>query len=977
MLKNLLTKLILQNNNLSFDNFDGNHELNDYFKYLINGQYFKFVSLPFISQNILRDSKLLDATTNYTENENIDLFSYLDNIVDNIENNLQYLPSEIQQACQLLFAVFLLQCFVITNFSGPKLPFESTDNELGFIGMLSGKAVENNEFKTKLHTESISLLTIGGFVPYHLVDSPIFLVLSLRLFERLQNTNISLLDAKTRHLETTDIVERSLHSNNGSSDTYLGGTIYWWRCRALQVQQSLLPEVSSELTSLSLRLLSNKTVDTLIDKVNINSEHNQSILIAYHLEIANISIAGDLESQTLDSIISANKVSQLELVLTGCKAKMTKYQQKSTATLTVLARSHASLLRTEQAEKTFNPQDVKLNDDLFLEKPEYDSLGDDEILNADEVKEEDEFIKRIKLDYSNMNSFESSSKIESFSKKLLPVAMKETDIPEVLRDIDPNNQPNLVNMDYVQLLLRMQAILNNTPVGNSLVNEELIALIQRVLFSSENSANWLIFARALWYRSLLETTRSRTVERGVLQLYSLVEELGVSSENTARLFPKTDDEVDFPEEFRNSDTNPNKVLANSIRLKYIYYLPLMPKWEMDSKLAEKLLELGALKSALDIYERLQKWTDAALCYASTGDSSRGIELINKALDQDPNDARSLSVLGDIKNDPKLWEKAWEIGRYANAKRNLAKYYYNPPKDSGLERNVQKAIDNMYECLSANPINFDNWYFYGCMGLEIGNFELSAEAFTRCISLEETNSYAWSNLASALIKLNKLPEAFNALQKSVNSGDSAKKSWKIWENYMLVAVKLGKWNEVLYASVVLLNRKKELDQKEGSIDLPIMEKLAELLVSEPFNEDQRQSYFQKNCLDFICNMVPSVVLHDSRIWRIIAKVDLWRKKPWLALEDYEKAYRAVINNPDLITDETVWKLAVSTCEDLVSAYENFGDLEGRHGAGDVICKDWKFKAKSTIRSLISKGKSSWEYTAEYEQLQELKSQFTKK
>ena len=140
------------------------------------------------------------------------------------------------------------------------------------------------------------------------------------------------------------------------------------------------------------------------------------------------------------------------------------------------------------------------------------------------------------------------------------------------------------------------------------------------------------------------------MERGVLQLYSLVEELGVASEQTARLFPKTEDEINFPVKFRKAD-DINQPLTNAIRLRFIYLIPLMPKWSLDSKLAEKLLELGALKSALEIYERLEKWTDAALCYASTGDSKKGIQLINKALEIDPNDARSCSVIGDITQKP--------------------------------------------------------------------------------------------------------------------------------------------------------------------------------------------------------------------------------------------------------------------------------------------------------------------------------------
>ena len=974
-LKQLLVKLTLQND--KFGDFGSNSDelpadLPKCLTSLINGHYLQFLRSDVVKA-VFQSEEISKATEEYINNADAHLLQYLTMLTTCAQNALDKqigLTEEVKRTYILLIAILFLQLFVVANFSGPTLPLETTDTETGFLAILSSSSISNPQFKEKLQSESIQLLSIGGYSPYHLTEDPILLTIALFLFEKLQGAEISLLDSANSHLDSSTLVEKSFNVatlENQGDHAYLLGGICWWRSRALQVQQSLLPEISSELTSLSLALLCNKTVNSLVDTENVNSDINQCLLITYYLETANISIAGDLEPQTLDAIANANKISGLSLVLTGCKAKMTKHQQKSTATLTVLAKSHDTLLRSEQIEYSFNPQDVKLNDDMFLERPMFDSVGDEELLkNVDE--ESNDFVKRIKLDYSNITGFEDNA--PSMNKKLLPIAVKESDIPAELQDIDLNSQPKLANLDNIQLILRMQAILNNTPAGNTLVNEELIAIIQRVLFSPESSINWLVFARALWYRSLLETARPRTVERGVLQLYSLVEELGVTSAQTARLFPKTADEVKFPQEFRSS-TDYTKPLTNAMRLRYIYVLPLMPKWSLDSKLAEKLLELGALKSALEIYERLEKWTDAALCYASTGDSQRAIELINKALEQDPNDARSLSVLGDITGNPELWTKAWEVGRYANAKRSLAKYYHTPPKDSGVEKNLQTAINHMFDCLSANPINFQNWYYYGCMGLEIGNYELAAEAFTRCISLDDTNSYSWTNLASALIQLGKLSEAFNALQKAVNSGDSAKKSWKIWENYMLVAVKLGKWDDVLYASIILLNRKKDLDHNESSIDLPIMEKLADLLVAEPYDETKRESYFQKTCLDFICKMIPEVVLHDSRIWRIIAKVDLWRKKPWLALEDYEKAYRAVINNPDFATDESLWKSAVGACEELVSAYENFGEMEGRHGAGDVVCKDWKFKAKSTVRSLISKGKSTWEFTDEYERLQELK------
>lgn len=970
-LKKLYTSLILQNGSLVPETVEDHKEIIDLTKALINGHYIPFMQANVVAKCIFQNEDVKRITEDFVSDPDVSLLSYLQQLVFVIENNVGelYFAGETKKTYILFLAVLLLQWFVITNFSGPRLPLTDTNEEAGFLSLLLN--AQGNTRK-RIHSESLSLLTIAGCAPYHLTESPILLVLALKLFEKLQGAHISLLNSSNLNMESDTLIEKSFDPDLVRKDdthSFMVGAACWWRARALQVQQSLLPDISPELTSLSLKLLCNKVVDSLVDHSTPNSDTNQNLLITYYLETANIAVAGDLEVQTLDAIINANKISGLSLVLTGCKAKMTKFQQKSTATLTLLAKSHETMLRSEQNEPNFDPQDVKLNDDLFLERPQYDSLGDPELLSQKE-SEDNEFIKRIKLDYSKMAASETVN--PSAKDKLLPTAVKESDIPDQLSSLDCNHQPRLANLDCVQLMLRMQAILNNTPSDNALLNEELISVIQRVLFNDQNSVNWLIFSRALWYRSLLETARPRTVERGILQLYSLVEELGVTSEETARLFPKTEAELKFPEEFKNS-SDIDTSLINSIRLRYIYLIPLMPKWRMDSKLAEKLVELGALKSALEIYERLEKWTDVALCYASTGDKPRSINFVKKALAENPNDARSWSVLGDIECNPEHWEKAWQIGRYANAKKSLAKYYYNPPKNTGITKDLQKAVDNMFDCLTSNPINFENWYFYGCLGLEIGNYELAAEAFTRCVSLDDTNSYAWSNLASSLIQLNKLSEAFTALQKSVNSGDSAKKSWKIWENYMLVAVKLGRWDDVLYASIILLNHKKELEHSDYSIDLPVLEKLAELLVSEPYDETKRETYFQKTCTQFICEMIPSVVLHDARVWRIVAKVDLWRKKPWMALEDYEKAYRAVTNNPDIATDEKVWKDAVEACIELVSAYENFGELDGRHGAGDVVCKDWKFKAKSAIRSLLSKGKSTWEHTDGYEKLQETKNE----
>lgn len=120
-------------------------------------------------------------------------------------------------------------------------------------------------------------------------------------------------------------------------------------------------------------------------------------------------------------------------------------------------------------------------------------------------------------------------------------------------------------------------------------------------------------------------------------------------------------------------------------------------------------------------------------------------------------------------------------------------------------------------------------------------------------------------------------------------------------------------------------------------------------------------------------IPSVVTTSGRAWRIVARVELWRKRPWASLDCQEKAYRAVSHNPDLEIDEKVWNETVDACEDLVAAYESLGEMEGKYGPGSLVCKDWKYKARSTIKSLMSKGKNNWENSDGWERLLELRKQ----
>ncbi|EGV60860.1 TPR-like protein [Yamadazyma tenuis ATCC 10573] len=838
-----------------------------------------------------------------------------------------------------VIAIAFLQTFIQLNFTGPSV---------GFTQAVLFPDVDEH----LVQFEALKLLSLEGQTPYDLSVDPVFFIISCLIFERLTNVseNQSLVGSSTNvNIEDCSASTNALKEANKSNPII--ASALWWRSRALQVQTSLFSEPSSTIPSICTLLITPDIVNTVISSED-NEPHLQKYLqIIYYLENARLNIHSQTESLAIPLLGQVRKISDLALVLTGARAKRTKYQKFHTANLILLAKSQSTDFYEPEHNQDDAPESHDLNSDLLLERPHFESLEDLEMPDQPDTK-------RIKFDPGEP---EQDHNVE----KLLPIAPKQEDIPVSLKGIDPNNQPPLNELDNIQLLLRLTTIRQTTPSGNSLVEEELLALVSRILYMDSKQVNWSIFSRALWERSLLETGKAKTIERGILQMTSLIEEIGIKIKT--RIIPQAQEEASL------DDSSPA-----ASRLRFIHQMTLMPQWSMDMKLAEKYMSIGVIRSALEIFERLQLSCETALCYAAVEQEQEAKRILLERIRLHPEDARAVSILGDITQDPELWEKAWEIGKYHKAKASLSHYYYSPPQSTGLSKNLNLAIIHMNHALQVNPLSYENWFFYGCCGLESEQYELAAEAFTRCVSLDDVNSHAWSNLATSLLKQEKTRPAFNALKKAVRAANETKRSrsWKIYENYLIVALKLHEWNDVLIATRELVDIKGG-SEGEGSIDIPIVEKLVEILVSTeyPTEEDGRLTHFQTSCIDLICNIIPKVITTSSRCWRIVARVELWRKRPWASLDCHEKAYRAVTGNPDLETSEQVWNEAVDACADLTAAYESLGQMAGKHNAGDLVCKDWKYKAKQSIRSLMSKGKDTWEDSDGWYRLQDLKEEFS--
>ena len=822
----------------------------------------------------------------------------------------------------LYFAIALLQAFIQNNYTGP---FIETD----FFNLFySASNEENNEYRTFL----IQSLTILGQPAYEMLSNPECLIISLLMFEILTDS-ISLFNYSydNDELKLPEI-------KNGTNG--LPAITSWWRSRALLAHLSVIPEPTGNQPSVAASIMSSiEIAHSIVNNLptEVHESFKKQIYSTYYLENVKTSLAINTEHLCLPSLTKVKKLTDFNFVLTGARARRTKFQETGHSGLIILAESSNKDISSNDITNSSNPENFELESDLLLEKPIFDSIGSEPL--------DEQIIKRQKIDPES----EDNNGIDE--DRILPMAIRQEYIPKSLQDLDPNEQPELSNLDVIQLLLRVYVIRQTSPARDPLVEEELSAIVSRIIYQ-KGHANWTLFSRSLWERSILETNKAKTVERGLLQMQSLVEELGLKIQT--RMIPQNEDEVNN---------------SSATRLKYIHQLPFIPRWELDANLAEKYMSLGVLRSAVEIYDRLHMWCEAALCYAAVGDEKQADEILTKRLQEFPDDARAYSILGDIRQDPTLWEKSWAVGKYVNAKNSLARYYYRPPKDSSITKDYNVVLGHLNDSLRQYPLSFDTWYFYGCVALECNKLNVASEAFSRCVSLDDTHSMAWSNLSASYIQQDKMKEAYSCLKRAV--GFDSQKNWRIWENFMIVSFRLNEWNDVLTACKQLVSIKRD-KQGEGSVDMPVVEKLVELLICTEYSDD-KQDYFQRNCIEFMCVTLPSLITTNDRLWKLVAKVELWRKRPWAALDCHEKAYRVTLHNPAVDTEESAWNETVDACEDLVAAYESLGEREGKYGEGSLVCKDWKYKARSTIKALVSKGKGRWDGTDGWERLMEARSQ----
>ncbi|KAI0173135.1 hypothetical protein GGR52DRAFT_579917 [Hypoxylon sp. FL1284] len=323
------------------------------------------------------------------------------------------------------------------------------------------------------------------------------------------------------------------------------------------------------------------------------SQWPQESRIQFHLEEATCHILLGNDAKARTALQLATKLSNFSYALSGALGKRTRFQENNISQLVVLAKSLALSEDSQQHPSNSAPVALPLNDDTLLEKIEFDN-----------------------------------DKTE----------VATPSVPPQLQDLTPEDQPQLHPED--QIILLTEATLRDTfSPADSLTAEEILPFAVRVI--DDKSTNWQIYTQALLVRSRIELNRSRTLERAVLQMQALVDQIIVDTQASTGSTEKSSDGQDeagagpkipsiqmTSEDQSDHSTHvqkptsflpapkPAESASPQERLRYANALSSPPRWHLESELAYAWTAVGSLVSALEIFKRLRLWPEVALCLAS-------------------------------------------------------------------------------------------------------------------------------------------------------------------------------------------------------------------------------------------------------------------------------------------------------------------------------------------------------------------------
>lgn len=379
--------------------------------------------------------------------------------------------------------------------------------------------------------------------------------------------------------------------------------------------------------------------------------------------------------------------------------------------------------------------------------------------------------------------------------------------------------------------------------------------------------------------------------------------------------------------------------------------------------------------------------------------------------------------------PAAYERAWEVSkcRYSRAQRSLGRHYLAVHDLTKADEAYMKSLKispqnhSTWFALGSVRLQLEDWMgAVSAFGRAIQIEEKDAESWSnlavallRLPPQTSLNNSSFSDpnhenqdivdsegIMSVPNPQKHIMEAFVALKRAAVL---KRDSYRIWQNLLTVAIKLSPppYTDIIIAQTRLIELLSYLEG-EKCVDIDVVEGLVAHLISTSLqskssqdiqqstigsasnesgsslpseNHPSRKTGFSKMLIDLVQKKITPLITSSRRLWLLTAKLSIHLNHPFAALTAYEKAWRVTLNKPGWESgtkeSEIGWKEVSDATVELVDAYESLGERKREAGMseGELVYKEWKFKARSAVRGVLGRAKEGWEGSEGYELLEE--------
>ncbi|KAI3330358.1 hypothetical protein F4824DRAFT_478949 [Ustulina deusta] len=532
--------------------------------------------------------------------------------------------------------------------------------------------------------------------------------------------------------------------------------------------------------------------------------------VLFRLEEANCQILLGNEAKARQALQDATRISGFTYALSGALGKRTRFQENSFSQLVVLARSLQLPSGSAEARevKEATPSALPLNDDTLLEK----------------------------IQFNNDEPPGSSSSL-----------------PLQLRDLKLDDQPTLHPVD--QIILLTEATLKDTfSPSDSLTLEEILPYAVRVI--DDKSVNWQIYTQALLVRSRIELNRSRTVERGVLQMQAVADQVIVDTQDPSPAATcHRDSDRDVPtiqvtsdgESTLHVDTTrptsflpapkPSESATPEERLRYVNALASPPRWHLESELAYAWTSIGSLVSALEIFKRLRLWPEVALCLASTATSGdlggRGAGGEEKAraivrwrlFEQSSTAVASTDLPDDVGYEDEIDLDLIKPSDFYGPERSPAPP--NAPRLFCILGDLENDASHYTRAWEISNRRFARAQkSLGELHLQNKEWDKAHQAYQRAIGVNRLSPELWNRLGDIELRLGHFPDAAEAFQRAIATANekAGGEDARTWSN---LGTAFLSWHREAIAEAKTRKEKTNADEVRDIDDMISTKRAAEL------------------------------------------------------------------------------------------------------------------------------------------------------